>query len=337
LQIPRDDDEIHNEILNKCKDIVHEERIHVMKIIESALKGKNIAAGTDSSSLATAAAKQEQRQLAYLKQKLDAIDTLSNFLERQSQSNAGQLSSNDVIQVHKPDAFGYYMNSDESINRSIRYYQLINLTKAILIKQRLGYATIALQSTIQDAGRGIFVDGFAPAGSLVAFFPGMIWPKEHLVNVTAVRNIFKDDPKYHLSMRYDDILVDSRKEPYTVLDNDHSNAFAIAHVANHPPMQEEQPNCGTVVVDFLEKEKWQELGLARYVPNRYAKPPMMLGPQALDLNKVYMHGFGLIAIRDLENEEVFYDYRLSPGEESTYPEWYNVCSPEDVRNRWSGS
>jgi hypothetical protein len=347
LQIPQDD-EIHNDVLYKCRDIVQQERLQVRNILEDACKySHNVAAtnvvdatSTTGDASLSLEAKRQERQRSYLQQKLDAIDTLWNFFEWQSDSNPTRSFTNHaVLEEHgKADAFGYYINSNENINRSIRYYQLINLTKAILIKQRLGFASLALGSTLPNAGRGIFLDGFVPAGSLVAFFPGMIWPKEHLANVNSVKHIFKDDPRHHLSMRYDDILVDSRKEPYTVLDNDNSNAFAIAHVANHPRMQEE-PNCGTVMVDFLEKEKWNDLGLARYVPNTYAKPPMMLGPQALDLEKVYMHGFGLVAARDLENEELFYDYRLSPGDEesSTFPEWYHVCNPDDVRNRWSTS
>ena len=47
----------------------------------------------------------------------------------------------------------------------------------------------------------------------------------------------------------------------------------------------------------------------------------------------------------MENEELFYDYRLSPGDghandgsdgtsPGSYPSWYEVCDEESVRNRW---
>ena len=94
---------------------------------------------------------------------------------------------------------------------------------------------------MHEAGRGIFVDGFRPAGSLLAFFSGYVWPKEQLLKSSAVAHIFEEDPMHHLSMRYDDILIDSRKAPYTVLNGDNSNAFVIGHIANHPS-KGAQPN-----------------------------------------------------------------------------------------------
>ena len=77
----------------------------------------------------------------------------------------------------------------------------------------------------------------------------------------------------------------------------------------------------------------------RYIPNTYAKPPMILGSKLMEEkdDKVFMHGFGLVASRDLTNEELFYDYRLSPATNKgggVYPPWYHVCDPDQVNNRW---
>lgn len=343
LQVPRseaDDDDIivDVKVLDRCKQILEQERLDVLGHVENFTKKDALRSDGSTSSM-------EERRLCYLRQKLDAMETLWNYFEwESSQPSDNLLLSHQIVskQTTPQDAFGYTLNANERINRSIRYYQLVNFTKAILIKQQLGFATLALRSTIEHAGRGVFVDGFAPAGTLMAFFPGPTWPKEHLINVQAVQHIFKHDPKHQLSMRYDDMLVDSRKEPYTVLDNEHSNALAIAHIVNHPGKEEGDggPNCSTVMLDFWEKYNWKECGLDRYIPNTYAKPPMMLGPQAFDREKVCMHGLGLVAMRDLENEELFYDYRLSPGSgdeaSNSYPAWYHVCNEEEVRNRWSG-
>jgi len=49
----------------------------------------------------------------------------------------------------------------------------------MLLRQKLGYSVLALSSTIPHSGKGIFVNGFAPAGSLLAFFPGQVWTKEY--------------------------------------------------------------------------------------------------------------------------------------------------------------
>jgi len=53
-----------------------------------------------------------------------------------------------------------------------------------------------------------------------------------------------------------------------------------------------------------------------------------------------MHGFGLMALRDVRDEELFYDYRLIPPSKknnvgiSSYPEWYYVIDQEEIGNRW---
>jgi len=211
------------------------------------------------------------------------------------------------------------------------------------------------------AGRGIFVDGFVPAGSTLALFPGQIWPKEHLLPLTTntsksntdlhdihhtdnvvdddpIIAFFQNDPNHHLSLRYDDVLIDSRSSPYTVLDNLNSNPFALAHIANHPPPLT-PPNCVTVTVDYTEKMMGSS-GLERFVPNTYARPPNPLGPKLFERDVVQMQGFGLVASRDIEDEELYYDYRLSPGGGSggdggIYPEWYHVVDEDELKNRWS--
>jgi hypothetical protein len=317
LQIPQDD-ESHYEFINRCKDYVLQEECNVVETLEQM--SQNLSNATQK----------DNRQHSYLKQKLNAIQILSTFYEWESSTSMKDMDRD------SSDSFGYLMNEDEDINRSIRYYQLMNFTKALLLRDRLGYSTVALKSTISTAGRGVFLNGFAPAGSLINFFPGSIWPKEYLLDVRAASNVFKNDPKHQLSIRYDDVLVDCRKAPYTVLDNDRSNAFSTGHIVNHPSMLD-TPNSSTVMVDFVERMKLEDAGLEKYIPNTYIKPPMMFGPQAMDRERVTMHGFGLIASRDIENEELFYDYRLSPGDDATYPDWYHICDEEELRNRWTSS
>lgn len=144
---------------------------------------------------------------------------------------------------------------------------------------------------------------------------------------------FQKDPRYHLSFRYDDILIDCRKSPYTVLDDSNSNAFAVAHIANHPP-ESTTPNCSTMAIDFIDDMKLHELDLHTFVPNQYKRKPMMLGPRAVDFDSIMMHSMGLLSSRDVENEELFYDYRFSPALEKSYPVWYHICDEEAIKNRW---
>ena len=332
------------EVMKICKEHLLREREDVIQTLASPNANANANANTSIKSTSTSSAA-EQRQRAYLQQKLNALQILSTSHEwdENMDSDLGEKGKES-----EADSFGYHINQNQQINRSIRLYQMINLTRAILIKKKIGYSTLALKSTLPGAGRGVFIDGFAPAGTLLSFFPGQIWPKEYLLNVkaTSASSMFNNDPRHQLSIRYDDVLVDSRKAPYTVLDNDYSNAFAIGHIVNHPPPkakgngqdkdQTEMPNCTTAMIDFMEHMELTKKGLDVYVPNTYVKPPMVFGPNAMDREKVAVHSFGLISCRDLENEELFYDYRLSPGDGggASYPSWYEVCDEESVKNRW---
>ncbi len=311
------DDSNFTHTLELCRDTLLQERDEVLQTLSTATIDK---------------------QKAYLQEKLNALQILSQFHKWEENIDV------DICEKgQQADSFGYFMNKNSQINQSIRLYQMVNFTKAVLIKKEIGFSILALKSSIPGAGRGVFVDGYAPAGTLLSFFPGSVWPKEYLLNVKTASQIFENDPKQQLSIRYDDILIDSRKAPYTVLDNDYSNAFAIGHIVNHPPSKQqeenetESPNCITAMIDFMENMDLKQNGLDLYVPNTYVKPPMMFGPNAMDREKVAMHSFGLISCRDAENEELFYDYRLSPGDDALYPSWYAVCDHESVKNRWVAS
>ena len=288
---------------------------------------------TVQSQLPTSSSAHVRSPLPYLNLKKDALETVlsaKGWLDNDDETNEEKKEES---KEPTADSFGYYPeNADDEVNAAIRHYQMINMVKSILIREKLGFSVLSLKSTVPGAGRGVFVDGTAMAGSLVAFFPGGIWPKEYLSNAAFSTSIFKDDNNFQLSIRYDDILIDSRKAAYTVLNDVKSNPWAVGHIVNHPP-KDVVPNCRTVAINFTEKMKLEASGLDRYVPNTYAKEPMLTGPKALDRDLIKMHGFGLMAARDITNEELFYDYRLSPGN-GPYPDWYYPIDEESLKNRW---
>lgn len=76
-----------------------------------------------------------------------------------------------------------------------------------------------------------------------------------------------------------------------------------------------------------------------YIPNEYELPPKPWAKNAFEKDEVIMHGLGLVALRDVRDEELFYDYRLSPDEDgkegSHYPSWYHVVDLEAIQNRWN--
>lgn len=320
----------------KCCDVLYEEQCQTLDLLKNYNMDNH---GTDivgmydhdgDNNLIKKKSKKKTNQMLFLNKKLSAIQSIASFYQWEHFyfDSHNKIDENDGF-----DEFGYIQSIDEQVNNSIRYYQMINLSRSALIRQQIGYSIISLKSTLQNAGRGIFVDGCAPAGSILAFFPGDVWPKEYLVNSKALAPYFKKDPRYHLSIRYDDILIDCRKSPYTVLDDVNSNPFAVAHIANHPSKLDE-PNCSTMAIDFIDDMKLREMKLEKYVPNTYKKHPMMFGPQAVDKDSIMMHSMGLLSSRDVKNEELFYDYRLSPGSEKSYPDWYHICDEEELKKRW---
>jgi len=292
--------------------------------------------------------------LKFLKRKSGALKILASHYgyETELTSNERQQSISNNISYDTSDKFGYFPSTNDEINDAIRYHQMLNMTKSILLRQIIGYSVTTLKSSIShsEAGRGVYIDGFAPAGSIVAFFPGQVWPKEHLLKGLEFAKVFDRNPNYHLSVRYDDIIIDSRNSPYTVLNGERSNPFAVGHIVNHPPKpittefsnstnsNLSMQNCSTVMVDFTESMFLTSQQLSNYIPNIYARPPMILGPKAFDDPKhpVLMHGYGLLTSRDVCNEELFYDYRLSPSEEdsTSCPDWYHVCNEEESEQRW---
>jgi hypothetical protein len=238
------------------------------------------------------------------------------YVSRQKSQSINKEENEKRIAWVKADEFGYHETIDGEQNEQIRHYQAINLCRSAKLKNELGYSVLALRSSIPGAGRGVYVDGYAKAGSILAFQPGPVWSKEHLVSlpVEEERQLEKND-NYQMSLRADDFMIDSRKSPYTVL----TNPFAVGHIINHPTPSN-PPNCRSIMVNFT---RTMDLGnkLKRYIPNNYAQPRNLniLG-SLWEKDVIDMHSMCLIATRDICNEEIFYDYRLLTPQ---LPSWYH--------------
>lgn len=331
---------------DKCWEILRHEHEESYKKLSThgQTKGMDVTTNMDSFK-----AYHFKAHALFLQRKIQSIETLFSHYHRKDLdykylSEAQENQSTDDI-----DSLGYDPTLNKEQVSAKRYHQLLNITKSTLLRQRLGFSVLALKSTIPNGGRGIFLDGFAPAGSLLAFFPGQIWPKEYLLSNENISSWFKEDLNFMLSLRYDDILIDSRKAPRTALSHErNSNPFCVAHIANHPPPLTQimdlpsvpeshliiPPNCHTVMLNFTQDMNLRDQDLEKYLPNTYARPPQMLGSQLFDRDVVSLHGMGLLASRDVYDEELFYDYRLSPTQQD-YPPWYSIVDETDLRNRWS--
>uniref|UniRef100_A0A7S4APL1 SET domain-containing protein n=1 Tax=Pseudo-nitzschia australis TaxID=44445 RepID=A0A7S4APL1_9STRA len=272
---------------------------------------------------------------AFLTLKRGAIETL--LLEREgkqqshrprqplqetSNNSSDSESTKNDDNSSASDAFGYHVSIDEERNRLIRYYQSINLCRSAKMRDTVGYSVVALRSSIPGAGRGVYVDGYARAGSILAFQPGPVWNKESLTNLSVEeeRNLERNDA-YQMSLRADDYMIDSRRSPYTVLTDDNSNLMALGHIVNHPSPTN-PPSCRSAMLNFTQD---MALGSSakhkRYIPNTYARPRNITLMDSLrDRDVIEMHSLVLVATRDICNEEIFYDYRLAS---SHLPQWYH--------------
>jgi len=262
------------------------------------------------------------------RRKLGALHTLLSFHGWSDMDENDASSADTPTPALLPDAsddFGY-IAEDADVVHAIRNYQTLNMLRSTLIRNELGHSVVALKSTIPGAGRGVFIDGQAMEGSLVAFIPGEVLPKEYLTKASAsLDSYLEQDDTHQLSLRSDEILIDSRKSPYTVLDEEGSNPWAIGHIFNHPPPKI-IPNCRTVMLNFTEPMHLKSTGLMQYVPNTYKRNPMLVGPKLLERDTIVMHGMAIMTRRDVCNEELFYDYKFT-GDDN--PKWYHEAVYED--------
>jgi hypothetical protein len=66
------------------------------------------------------------------------------------------------------------------------------------------------------------------------------------------------------------------------------------------------------------------------IPNSYGqKPSFMLYDRDIE-----MMGIVLVALEDIQEEELFLNYRLNPNLE--LPDWYHSVDPDEDERRWSG-
>ena len=266
--------------------------------------------------LTTRQRQQSDASACFFDAKQQALDTLLTY------HSSGDASPD------ANDAFG--ANTTELAPASLslmRQYQSINLARSAKLRDALGYSVLSLRSGIPNAGRGVYVDGSTLAGSLLAFQPGDVWPKEHLLTTAPdVMEHFENDDHCHISLRFDDYVVDSRQSPVTVLMGDdsstHNNPWALGHMVNHPPLNT-KPNCLSTMIDFTEHimDELVATDGHTYLPNAYARSPGWKS-RAFHAEPTVMHGLCLTARQDVCNQELVYDYRLQSEET---PEWYSVA------------
>lgn len=201
-------------------------------------------------------------------------------------------------------------------------------------------------SGIEGAGNGVWLDGVARVGQVVALFPGLVYEPKHVRDIPGYPS-FGSQSDFLMS-RFDGHIIDSRAwmfhvngtmEEYNAMrrrkirsQEDNSlqngapifneqslkNMWAVGHMVNHPT-ENSSPNIMPVPVNWTACDHQLDACL----------------PWAVFSSSSTLKGLAFVAKREIEDEELFVDYRLNPGVMGGVPVWYHhVDQSEDLR-RWS--
>eukprot|EP00178_Gracilaria_changii_P016449 TRINITY_DN470_c0_g1_i1.p1 TRINITY_DN470_c0_g1~~TRINITY_DN470_c0_g1_i1.p1 ORF type:complete len:302 (-),score=58.42 TRINITY_DN470_c0_g1_i1:876-1781(-) len=238
---------------------------------------------------------------------------------------------------------------DAHLTRQV--YQLLRATHGALIDTsdrsiaqvvhaELGYVPVIAPSRIAHAGNGLFVNGTARAGSVVALFPGLFYqPSELPRNISDLA-----------IARYDGVIVDSSQDvcinvSFAAHRKQVYHPFGTAHYANHG-----KPNTLQFLLDIQTRSLPAHLSALIPVQRAVTSRSALFGAWA-DLaarqrvagvhlytkeGKHVLRTVALVALRDIEhNEEVLFNYRFNP--KVAWPEWYEDPEPEITERRWHSS
>ncbi|CAL5422137.1 unnamed protein product [Camellia sinensis] len=200
-----------------------------------------------------------------------------------------------------------------------------------------------------DAGQGFFIDGQADVGTVIAFYPGIIYSPAYyryipgyprpwgvggeigevwdLSSVIKSRPNVKDDAN---NKGFDHIwkMLNKPLQATRVASGgdvlEQRNPLAFAHFSNHPA-KEMVPNVMVCPYDFRLTEK----DMRTYIPN------IKFGSreEAKMKNVLVLKALVLVATRPLCDEEVLLNYRLSNSKQQQ--SWYTPVDEEEDSRRWS--
>jgi hypothetical protein len=201
-------------------------------------------------------------------------------------------------------------------------------------------------SQIDNAGKGVWLDGKVGVGQVVAIFPGLAYKGTDIKSIPGYPN-FGIDSDFMIS-RYDGRILDSRAWTYfgkgeiheynalrnqsmagtSLLDSNwfcdesKENKYALGHMINHPP-KGIAPNVMTAPVNW--ETNYSEHTLEKMLP---------WGNFEVDDETRVLHGVVFVALRAMHSEELFVNYRLNPAVLGGLPNWYHPVDNVEDGRRW---
>jgi hypothetical protein len=210
-----------------------------------------------------------------------------------------------------------------------------------------GFRLVTKRSSIahDEAGYGVFVEGTARVGQLVALYPGLVVaPPEFspaIVNhndylVSFYSGWIIDGREWFRRGAHFDERVESLAEggidvpASRVAALRYRNPIGIGSMVNHvPPMT--APNVAFCELEMSEKDLSPIA--AAMLPND-ACPPSNLQSRFVwhEVDGGKRRTIALVALRDVVDSELFLNYRLNPAH--AYAEWYWQPDEESASRRW---
>lgn len=238
----------------------------------------------------------------------------------------------------------------------------IERAEAVAAAQRRAFGfelRLGPSSAGAESGSGVFLDGKALPGSVVAFYPGVTFELHDIIALPDGAKFF--DGNEYLMARFDRAIIDGSHQALELLPTEaRAMPLSAAQRVNHPP-RASAPNVLPAPVLWdksVPAELLEFLPNVSYERSSHAQRALLLGsstdepPRRWNLTDVFrdsiaqsvkpaydeevgpvLKGLAFVATRPIEDEELFLNYRLNPANEK--PSWYEPVDMDEDQRRWA--
>jgi hypothetical protein len=222
---------------------------------------------------------------------------------------------------------------------SDRYFEYHTRSKdsADVVSETVGYCPYISAPSADPTGKGVFMQGNAGAGVIVAVFPGHVHLREYTAQINYVEENLLPDDNFFLMRRNDNTIIDARPQTLAQIEIPY-NPFALGHMLNHGTSKEAVGKLAAANVlqlnyDFPNDTLFEGFRFPKklrpFIPNIYAKEPSIITSDRSAMMRTVI----FVSTRPIESgSELLVDYRLKGSQNFPLPAWYpkeDEISPED--------
>jgi len=268
-------------------------------------------------------------------------------------------SNKQTVASHRRTGFGAAQTPSEMpiISQSLSRLSQREVSDAFF--RASGFSLYISPSSVQhrDSGDGLWIRGGADVGQIVAVYPGIAYRALHHRQIPGYPLIARSN--HFLLARFDGVVMDakpwgdgcslcyssSRSDEilWPVVDGamncaekaliglEGRHPLALAHFANHSPAGT-LPNVVVAAVNWKVPRQRPELRPYFPVIEYEQSEGGGGGSEMIDCS---IPGVVFVALRALQDEELFLNYRLNPNAPGGLPSWYSPVDIEEDERRWA--